>query len=366
MKTATIQQDIIPKKATHPGVLIADELDSREDLNQKELAHLLDVKVSFLNEIIKGKRPITADTALLLEKALGIPADFWLKFQSQYDLDTARIKEKNISKVQNIEIWSIIKNYVPVSVFKKLGYLTDDIEKNIRKIFEIFKVESVDDFINQFAVRKFSFYRKSQKLTIDEKNLFSWSALAEYEASLLEVNVFNKENQKELIEELNKCFFENKNLLENVKTILHNYGIKLIVLEKFNKTPVDGYSFWSENNPTIVLSMRYKRLDNLAFTLFHELGHVFLHLSENKDFKFLDIDDKENTVYENEADHFARTQLISESIWKKIGAIKFPCEDKLILKVAKEYHIHPAIIFGRMCYEHNNYKVFTKIEREIK
>ena len=69
----------IPKIATHPGVLIADELDARENINQKELAHLLNVKSSFLNEIIKGKRPITPDTAILLEKALDISAEFWLK-----------------------------------------------------------------------------------------------------------------------------------------------------------------------------------------------------------------------------------------------------------------------------------------------
>lgn len=366
MKTTQTLLEPIPHKATHPGILIADELESREDLNQKELAHLLDVKVSFLNEIIKGKRPVTADTALLLEKVLGIPADFWLKFQVQYDLDTARIKQKNISKVQNIEMWSVIKNYVPVNIFKKLGYLSDDIEKNIRKIFEIFKVNTVDELINQFAERKFSFYRKSQKLTVDEKNLFSWSALSEYEASLLEVESFNRESQKELIEELNQCLFENKNLIQSVKSILEIHGIKLIILEKFNKTPVDGYSFWSGNNPAIVLSCRYKRVDNLAFTLFHELGHVFLHLSENNDFKFLDIDDKESTVYENEADTFARNNLILEPIWQKIEVYKFPCKDDLVADLAQQYQIHPAIILGRMCFENDNYKVLTKIGREIK
>lgn len=72
MKTAQLQTEVLPFVATHPGSLIADELGTRADLNQKELAHLLGVKVSFLNEIIKGKRTITADTALLLEKALDI------------------------------------------------------------------------------------------------------------------------------------------------------------------------------------------------------------------------------------------------------------------------------------------------------
>ncbi|MHA6697139.1 HigA family addiction module antitoxin [Chryseobacterium sp. A321] len=94
MKTIQTPNDLIPHQATHPGILIADELNSRVDLNQKELAHLLDVKVSFLNEIIKGNRPVSADTALFLEKVLAIPAVLWLKFQVQYDLDIARIKQK--------------------------------------------------------------------------------------------------------------------------------------------------------------------------------------------------------------------------------------------------------------------------------
>ena len=59
---------LLPFEATHPGTLIKDELEVRDDLTQKELAILLGVKPSFLNEIIKGKRPVTADIALLLEK----------------------------------------------------------------------------------------------------------------------------------------------------------------------------------------------------------------------------------------------------------------------------------------------------------
>ena len=365
MEPKQSQAEILQFIATHPGSLIADELETRENLNQKELAHLLGVKVSFLNEIIKGKRTITADTALLLEKALDIPADFWMKFQTQYDLDTARIKQKNILKVQKIEIWSIIKDFVSVLFFKKLGYLTDDIEKNISKIFEIFKIDSVDALINQFAERKFSLYRKSQKLMVDEKNLFSWSVLAEYKALQVEVKHFQNIDDQYLIAELNRCFYDNKNLIENVTKILKTNGIKFFVLEQFTKTPVDGYSFWSVNNPAIVMSCRYNRVDNFAFTLFHELGHIFLHLNGNKDLKFLDIDENEKTVFEIEADSFARNKLINKEQWKKIEENKFPIEDIKLIELSNELKVHPYIIFARIGFEAKNYKVFTKIERAI-
>lgn len=74
---------------THPGTLIRDELEVRPEIKQKELAKKLGVKASFLNEVIKGKRPITADLAVLLEKALDIPADYWMWFQAQYEMDKA-------------------------------------------------------------------------------------------------------------------------------------------------------------------------------------------------------------------------------------------------------------------------------------
>lgn len=95
-------EKILPFEPTHTGVLLKDELEAI-NMTQKKLAEIIGVKPSFLNEIIKGKRSVTADMALLLEKALGISADYWLKFQAQYEIDTARIKEKNIIRIKQIE-----------------------------------------------------------------------------------------------------------------------------------------------------------------------------------------------------------------------------------------------------------------------
>lgn len=148
-----MKNQIIPHKATHPGVLIKDELESRADLNQKELAKLLDVKPSFLNEIIKGKRNLTSDNALLLEKVFGISAEYWMRFQIQYDIDQSRIKEKNLAKNKNIEIWNIIKQYVPIDFFKKNGLLKDNLEQDINTIIEIYRVRNIDELIEKFRAR---------------------------------------------------------------------------------------------------------------------------------------------------------------------------------------------------------------------
>ena len=75
--------NLIPAFATHPGTILADEMEANE-YNQIDLAKLIDIKRSQLNEIIKGKRNINADLALLLEKALGIDADFWMEAQKNF------------------------------------------------------------------------------------------------------------------------------------------------------------------------------------------------------------------------------------------------------------------------------------------
>lgn len=73
----------------HPGEVLGEELDGR-DIFQKDFAQLIDLRPSHLNEIIKGKRHISALVALKLEKHLGIDAGFWMRLQVDYDLKQAR------------------------------------------------------------------------------------------------------------------------------------------------------------------------------------------------------------------------------------------------------------------------------------
>ncbi|MCI9843732.1 HigA family addiction module antitoxin [Flavobacterium pectinovorum] len=362
----TAINQITPFEATHPGTLIKDELEVRDDIKQKDLAELLGVKPSFLNEIIKGKRPITADLAILLEKTLEIPADYWMKFQSQYEIDCARIKEKNINKIKLIELWNIIKEYVPVNYFKKQGYLTENLEENINKIKLIYAITTIDGLVNIFATKKFAFYKKSEKLKIDDKNMIAWNSLAEYEAKNQSINTFNFDNIDSLTKSLNDIFFENDNTLFKVKKVLNQYGVKFSTIEKLEKTPVDGYSFWSENNPAIAVTLRHSRIDNFAFTIMHEIGHIALHLKNNKEQKFLDLTNQEVNHYETEANDFAQKKLISEKCWEDIVQNYIPLDDNEIEKISKKYNIHPAIILGRACYEMSYYALNTSIDKKLK
>lgn len=362
-----------PHSATHPGTILKNELDS-SDISQKEFAQSIDMQVTMLNEIIKGKRTITADIAVMLEKALDIPADFWVNLQAQYDLDEARIKEKNVQKIAYIEKWNVIKQYVPVPTFNKLGLLTNSLADNIQKIWDIYEVRHLDDLIDNFAKHKeLVLYKKSDKLKNDQINIFAWSKLAMYMAKPMEVQAFSTANERELIEELRKVFVGNTRVLEQTKELLTSYGIKFFVLEKFDQTPVDGYSFLSGNNPAIVLTLRKKTLDNFAFALFHELGHVFRHFASESNRAFLNVEhanySHECMILENEADHYAKNALIDHAVWlafmRQNPAFQYGVTERNIITLAVNTQLHPSIILGRYCYETNNYAVRTKIERSF-
>ncbi|MDE2868935.1 MAG: HigA family addiction module antitoxin [Chloroflexota bacterium] len=73
----------------HPGTHLAEMLEELE-VTQYRLARTVGVPPRRINEIVHGRRSVTADTALRLGKALGMTPEFWLNLQRMYDLEVAR------------------------------------------------------------------------------------------------------------------------------------------------------------------------------------------------------------------------------------------------------------------------------------
>ena len=73
----------------HPGEQLRDELDER-GMSGSELARKLHIPAPRINDILAGKRGITADTALRLARYFGTSAEFWMNLQAAYELRSAR------------------------------------------------------------------------------------------------------------------------------------------------------------------------------------------------------------------------------------------------------------------------------------
>lgn len=78
-----------PKNPFHPGEILLEEFLEPADMTQAALAERLGWTAARLNELIKGKRGITAASALDLADALGTSPKLWMNLQATYDLDKA-------------------------------------------------------------------------------------------------------------------------------------------------------------------------------------------------------------------------------------------------------------------------------------
>ena len=85
MKTAN---SLIPPTATHPGELLADELEARS-MTQQAIAQQMGVSQAIISQLLHKKRRVSLEMALRLELSLDISAEFWLNLQRQHDRITA-------------------------------------------------------------------------------------------------------------------------------------------------------------------------------------------------------------------------------------------------------------------------------------
>jgi len=84
-----IHKNAVSGLPIHPGLTLRDELAER-GITQTAFAKQIGRPVQAVNEIIKGKKSITAETAIAFEKALGIRAELWLKMEASYQISKAR------------------------------------------------------------------------------------------------------------------------------------------------------------------------------------------------------------------------------------------------------------------------------------
>jgi HTH-type transcriptional regulator / antitoxin HigA len=142
-------------------------------------------------------------------------------------------------------------------------------------------------------------------------------------------------------------------------SLLADQGIIVIVEPQIAGMNVDGAAFLIDDVAVIGLTLRHDRLDNFWFTLLHELAHVILHYRTGLTSGFFDdVDNLATDELEQEADEFASNLLIPEELWARSPA-RIAKSAEPIERFAKELGIAPAIVFGRVRMERNDYTLFS-------
>ena len=143
------------------------------------------------------------------------------------------------------------------------------------------------------------------------------------------------------------------------RDMLLENGIVLIAEPQIPGMAVDGAAFLVDETPVIGMTLLRDSIDNFWFTLLHEVAHIILHYRTGLSSGFFDdVASPAVDEFEKEANQFAQNLLIRDEIWVKSPA-RIARTAEPIEKLASQIRIHPAILFGRIRMERNDYSIFS-------
>ncbi|MDT0678772.1 ImmA/IrrE family metallo-endopeptidase [Autumnicola musiva] len=328
-----------------PGDVILETIEFIK-MTQVELAERMGKTPSKINDIISGKEPITLSTAFLLEKVLGIDAQFWLNREVIYREKLSRYQQQEENK-KYIK-WA---KEQPINDLKKLGYISKDASKAelSNECLKFYGVASPNQW-NEIYKNTLSapMYRKSgyHKSTIS--SLSALLRIGEIQMRKKIIKPFDKKLFKSNLIKIRELVrIHPEDLLIQVKDLCEEAGVHLIFSPNISEAPVNGIARWIGGSPLIQITDRFKTNDHFWFSFFHEAGHILLHGKKDIFIDGSDEDDGNHELREEEANNFASNFLLPVDIIKELDNYT-EINDKTIRQLARLNKTHPAIIVGRL------------------
>lgn len=330
---------ILPDIAIPPGELLQETLDAL-NMTQVELAARMGRPTTVVNEIIKGKKAITPETAIQLEHVLRTPAYIWNGLERDYQLIRAKLDEdaRLERQVSQLEKYS----FYPVMVREGWVQRQASPVGKVRELLRFFGVASLDEVRELYAPA----FRKARGKEASPEALAAWMRRGEILAREVETREFNPSALKECLQEFRGLTREPPQTFEPiVRERCAERGVAWVVVPHLPKTYVNGATWWDGERFVVEMSLRFKWNDIFWFTFFHELGHVLLH---RKSDVFIDTDSAHgDESKEAEANDFATRMLIDSGAYRAfVSRGRFTWSS--VQDFADDMGVHPGIVVGRL------------------
>ena len=333
----------IPDYLVPPGEVLEDYLEGL-GMTQAELAARTGLTKKTINEIIKGKSPITHETALKFERALGRPAHFWNNMERQFQEDRIRLAEQ-----QRLESYLDWLKKVPVNAMIKLGWMAKHKDKirQLEEVLRFFGVASPEQWQKVWHNYQVA-YRQTQCFKTSAESVSAWLRRGEIEAREIRCAPFNRKRFLNILDDVRGLARESPDIfVPKLVNLAASAGVAVVFVPELPKTGVYGATRWLRGKAVIQLSLRYKSNDHLWFTFFHEAGHILKHGRKEIFIEGNGLDGKK----EEEANAFARDRLISPTDYRRFLAEWDGVSLAPIEVFAKEIGIAPGIFAGRLQHE---------------
>ncbi len=331
-----------PAEVFPPGEFLREELEAR-GWSQLDLADILGRPPTLVNEIIAGRRGISAETAKGLAAAFGTSPEFWMNLESAYQV--WRISDDASNAVsRRARIYSL----APIKEMIRRGWLEDSANVDVleKRVQDFFAIRSLDEKprFGAHAARK-----SSADGSVTPAQM-AWLFRARQLARAVHAVPYDPDKLDAVIAQL-RNILDTPQEIRHVPRILSESGIRFVLVEALAGTRIDGACFWINKSPVVALTTRYDRIDNFWFVLMHELGHV-----RSKDgVPILDTDlegpstDPVRPEEERLADQFAVEQLVPQQKLANFIARVHPLYSlSKIEGFASTVRTHPGIVLGQL------------------
>jgi HTH-type transcriptional regulator/antitoxin HigA len=346
-----------------PGQLLEFLLKER-GWTQKVLSVILGVEVTAINRIISGKRPVTAEMAILLSELFDTVPETFLELQKRYDLAKAQITLKpDPGRATRASLFGDL----PISEMIKRGWLDAKDVRNVPEVeaalIKFFGEDSVDEIeILPHAAKKTNTFAPATPPQI------AWIYRVKKIAEDMIVGRYSHSAARNAVSRLSNLLSAPTEA-RKVPRIMAECGIRFVIVESLASAKIDGACFWlNDASPVVGMSLRYDRIDNFWFVLRHEIEHVLNGHGRDSTI-MLDAELEGNRagigegIAEEEriANEAAAEFCVPQATLGRFIARKSPFFREIdILGFANTLKIHPGLIAGQLQHRTERYDLFRQ------
>lgn len=332
-----------PDWTVPPGDVLSEALSDR-GMSQSELARRMDRPTKTINEIVNGKAAITPDTAIQLERALGISARLWNGLETQYREHLAQ--QRADAELEAAADWAKefpVRDLIRHGVFAKAPAKG----RTVASLLSFFRVSSPAAWERQWLAPAAAF-RNSPTFQSSPKSVAAWLRWGEIEAASSATAPFDAAKFRDAVRQARALTRREPflQIIERVKELFAAAGVVLVLTPELQGTHLSGAARWlAPDRALIQLSLRHKTDDQFWFSLFHEAAHIL----DGKGRDYLDAADADggSLQAEHEADRFARDTLIPPDAWTAFTSAMEVSEDA-VRTFAEAQGIAPGIVVARL------------------
>lgn len=324
------------------GSHLLEELNSR-GWTQAEFANILGRPIQFVSEIVTSKKEITRESATQIAAALGTSPEYWLRLQDSYHLAMQRENTETSHRLDTVRRRAHLRETYPIPLLAQRGLVhasdPDEQEQDILRLYRIQAVDQQPEFA--LAAKRTNV---AEPLTQLQE---AWFVTVRDKAAPIQVAEYDKDAFGDLAAQL-PASIKSADDFNALPARFARVGVKLVHIDAFPSSKLDGCAFVDNGSPVIGLSGRGKRLDKVFFTLLHEVAHVVLgHVGEAP------IVDEADPVQGGHIDIESEANALA-SRWSFGDGLPVPptrVSETWIAKLADEFDVHPLMVIGRMQHE---------------